>query len=141
MNVLSDNVEKELKYNQCLFTSSIDSLPSKRTVLFQRNRHPKFGDTWETILMAPLQSVFCASTTQPKVTPTNHHWNAGGSITSLSSPFLPSSTRWYSQCQGNVVTPKRAKLNHEKVEDLVVVKCNLRLLDHGLQKVNCNLLD
>ena len=23
--------------------------------------------------MAPLQSVFCASTTQPKVTPTNHH--------------------------------------------------------------------
>ena len=94
----SDNVEKELKYNQCLFTSSIDSLPSKRTVLFQRNRHPKFGDTLETILMAPLQSVFCASTTQPKVTPTNHHWN-GGSITSLSSPFLPSSSRWSSQCQ------------------------------------------
>ena len=98
MNVLSDNVEKELKYNQCLFTSSIDSLPSKRTVLFQRNRHPKFGDTLETILMAPLQSVFCENTTQPKVTPTNHHWN-GGSITSLSSPFLPSSSRWSSQCQ------------------------------------------
>ena len=31
---------------------------------------------------------------------------------------------------GNVVNPKRrAKLNPEKVEDLVVVKCNLRLLD------------
>ena len=29
---------------------------------------------------------------------------------------------------GNVVTPKRANLNPEKVEDLVVVKCNLRLL-------------
>ena len=29
---------------------------------------------------------------------------------------------------GNVVTPKRARLNPEKVEDLVVVKCNLRLL-------------
>ena len=29
---------------------------------------------------------------------------------------------------GNVVTPKRANLNHEKVEDLVLVKCNLRLL-------------
>ena len=29
---------------------------------------------------------------------------------------------------GNVVTPKRANLNREKVEDLVVVKCNLRLL-------------
>ena len=27
-----------------------------------------------------------------------------------------------------VVTPKRAKLNPEEVEDLVVVKCNLRLL-------------
>ena len=29
---------------------------------------------------------------------------------------------------GNVVTPKRARLNPEKIEDLVVVKCNLRLL-------------
>ena len=29
---------------------------------------------------------------------------------------------------GNVVTPKRANLNPEKAEDLVVVKCNLRLL-------------
>ena len=29
---------------------------------------------------------------------------------------------------GNVVNPKRANLNPEKVEDLVVVKCNLRLL-------------
>ena len=31
-------------------------------------------------------------------------------------------------CQGNVVTPIRASLNPEKVEDLVVVKCNSRLL-------------
>ena len=29
---------------------------------------------------------------------------------------------------GKVVTPKRAYLNPEKVEDLMVVKCNLRLL-------------
>ena len=28
----------------------------------------------------------------------------------------------------NTVTPKRASLNPEKVEDLVVVKCNLELL-------------
>ena len=48
-------------------------LPSKRTVLFQRNRHPKFRDTLETILMVPLQSVFCASKTQPKVTRINQH--------------------------------------------------------------------
>ena len=27
---------------------------------------------------------------------------------------------------GNVVTPKRANLNPEKLEDLVVVKCNLK---------------
>ena len=29
---------------------------------------------------------------------------------------------------GNVVTPKKVKLNPEKVEDLAVVKCNLKLL-------------
>ena len=64
-----------------------------------------------------------------------------GSIVSLSSPLiLQSSSRWSFQCQllhlnligcfsfGNGVTPKRAKLNPEKVEDLVVKNCNLRLL-------------
>ena len=29
---------------------------------------------------------------------------------------------------GNVVNPKRVKLNPEKVEDHAVVKCNLKLL-------------
>ena len=36
---------------------------------------------------------------------------------------------------GNVVTPKRANLNPEKVEDLVVVECNLSIKvakEHGL---------
>ena len=36
---------------------------------------------------------------------------------------------------GNVVTPIRANLNPEKVEDLVVVKCNLSIKvakEHGL---------
>ena len=59
-----------------------------------------------------------------------------GGMTSLSSPLLPSSSRWSSQCQllhpnlsgsfpfGNVVTPGRAKLNPEKMR----VKRNLRLL-------------
>ena len=162
--------------------------------------------------MAPLQSVFCARTTQPKVTPTNHHllidihhrrfslghqglprlhqslekppastkqegygegggvgggeevqgaprseerslsncclmscpqWTScnGGSITRLSSPFAKlvkgvfpvaaasSKSEWVFSVAGNVVNPKRrAKLNPEKVEDLVVVKCNLKLL-------------
>ena len=165
--------------------------------------------------MVPLQNVFCASTTQPKVTPTNHYllinihrlmfslghqglprlpqslekppssipqegvrghgegggggggggevqgapqseerslsncclmscppwtsWN-GGSITRLSSPFAKlvkgvfpvaaasSKSEWVFSVAGNVVTPKRANWNPEKVEDLVVVKCNLRLL-------------
>jgi len=47
--------------------------PVQNNSVVPKNRHPKFGDTWETILMAPLQSVFCARTTQTKVTPTNHH--------------------------------------------------------------------
>ena len=44
---------------------------------------------------------------------------------------------------GNVVTPIRANLNPEKVEDLVVVKCNLKVAkEQGLnQKVICHRLD
>ena len=46
---------------------------------------------------------------------------------------------------GNVVTAKRASLNPEKVEDLVIVKCNLSLLKGmGMRKWShywpCNLL-
>ena len=29
---------------------------------------------------------------------------------------------------GNIVTPKRASLNPEKVEQLIVIKCNMQLL-------------
>ena len=162
--------------------------------------------------MAPLQSVFCARTTQPKVTPTNHHllidihhrrfslghqglptlhqslekppastkqegYGEGGGVgggeevqgaprseeRSLSNCCLTSCPQCTSNVMGeasrdtvpllaklvkrvfpvpatsskfervfsvagNVVTPKRANLNPEKVEDLVVVKCNSRLL-------------
>ena len=75
MYCFSDNVEKELKFNQYIFISLTDSHAS----------HPKeqccsvetaskawryFGDN----LVAPVQSVFCASTSQPKVTPRNHHF-------------------------------------------------------------------
>ena len=89
--------------------------------------------------MAPLQSVFCASTTQPKVTPTYHHWN-GGSITSLLAKLVfpvpaassKSEQRVFSVA-GNVV--KGAKLNPEKVKDLLVAKCNLKLLK-AFQKLN-----
>ena len=154
--------------------------------------------------MAPLQSVFCARTTQPKVTPTNHRihhrrfslghqglprlhqslekppastkqegYGEGGGVgggeevqgaprseerslsncclmscpgvmgeaTRDSVPLLaklvkrvfpvPATSSKFERVfsvAGNVVTPIRANLNPEKVEDLVVVKCNSRLL-------------
>ena len=43
-------------------------------------------------------------------------------------PAASSKSEWVFSVAGNVVTPKRASLNPEKVKDLVVVKCNLRLL-------------
>ena len=51
MNYISSYLSLQLR--QCL--------RFKRTVLFQRLRHLKFGDTSETIAMAPL-SVFSAAT-------------------------------------------------------------------------------
>ena len=36
---------------------------------------------------------------------------------------------------GNVVTPKRASLNPAKVEDLIIVKCNMQLLREYGSKV------
>ena len=46
----------------------------------------------------------------------------------FSVPAASSKSERVFSVAGNVVTPKRANLNPEKVEDLVVVKCNLRLL-------------
>ena len=70
----SDDVDKELKYDEYISISLTDShAPIQKNSVVPKKRHPKFGDPLETILMAPLQSVFCASTTQPKMTPTNHH--------------------------------------------------------------------
>ena len=47
------------------------------------------------------------------------------------SPHLPAAS-WKSErvfsAAGNTVTPKRANLNPEKVEECVIVRCNLRLL-------------
>ena len=87
----------------------------------------------KTILMASLQSVFCASTTQLKVTPKNHHKSQFPLLVKLVKVVFPvpaasSKSEQVFSVAGNVVTPKRAKLNPEKVEDLVVVNCNLRLL-------------
>ena len=69
-------------------------------------------------------------------------WN-GGSITIHESQFpllaklvlvvfpLPAASSKTDRVfcvPGNVVAPNRVKLNHEKMEDLTVVKCNSKLL-------------
>ena len=70
----SDDVDKELKYDPYISISSTDSqAPIQKNSVVPKKRHPKFGDPLETILMALLQSVFCASTTQLKMAPSNHH--------------------------------------------------------------------
>ena len=43
-------------------------------------------------------------------------------------PAASSKSERVFSASGNVVTAKRASLNPEKVEDLVIVKCNLSLL-------------
>ena len=88
----------------------------------------------KTILMASLQSVFCASTTQLKLTPKNHHESQFPLLVKLVKVVFPvpaasSKSEQFVSVAGNVVTPKRAKLNLAKVEDLVVVKFNLRFLN------------
>ena len=83
----SDNVDKELKYNQHIPISSIDSHAPhpKEEGSSEKKQASKVwrisnGDTLETILMVPSHSVFCASKTQPKVMPTNHHGNGGSMV-------------------------------------------------------------
>ena len=72
----SDDVDKKLKYDEYISISLTDShAPIQKNSVVPKKRHPKFGDPLETILMEPLQSVICASTTEPKMTPTNHHFN------------------------------------------------------------------
>ena len=155
------NVAKELKDNQHILKSlqSTAMPPIQKNSIVPEKQASKVGDTLEIILMAPLKSDFFASTTEIKVSPTNHHWNCG-SITSLSSPFLPNSSKWSSPAasaaaspaaasskservfsvSSNVVSPERAKLNPEKVENLVVVQLVV-VQDHELQIVNCYLFD
>ena len=48
-------------------------------------------------------------------------------------PVASSKSERVFSAAGNVVTAKRASLNPEKVEDLVIVKCNLSLLK-GMRK-------
>ena len=36
---------------------------------------------------------------------------------------------------GNIVTPKRASLNPEKVEQMIVIKCNMQLLRQFGRKI------
>ena len=96
----------------------------------------------ETISTVPLQTAKCLLC---KYNPTKgdphkssrewwkHHESQFPLLVKLVKVVFPvpaasSKSEQVSSVAGNVVTPKRAKLNPEKVEHLVVVKCNLRLL-------------
>ena len=78
----SDNVDKELKYNIYKSVSSIDShafhrkedcSSEKEGIQSLENLQRRyFGDNLDSAI-ANLQSIFCASITQPKETPTNLH--------------------------------------------------------------------
>ena len=98
----SDNVDKELKYNQYIFISSIHSHASHtkeqccsgETSIQSLNIHWR-QSWWRYCKVSSVQ-------VQPKVTPTgNHHWN-GGSITSLSSCFLQSLSSQFQLLQLNL---------------------------------------
>ena len=133
----SDNVDKELKYNQYRFISSIDSQAS----------HPKEHCCSGQTSIQSLEIVWRRSWwPHCKVSSVQEQPNQRGrpqSITGMveaSRVFLQSSSShpsascfikiwacFFCRRQCGQVTPRRAKLNPEKVEDLVVVKCNLRL--------------
>ena len=203
----SDNVEKELKYNQSIFNSLTDSRASpKEQCCSEEMGIQSFEIRWRQSWWRHCH-FFCATTTQPKFTPTNHHllinihhlslghqglprlhqslekppastpqegfrghgeggggkevqgslrskersfsncclttcppWNSwrGGSITIHESqfpvlaktvpvfpvPVASSKSDWVFSVAGNVVNPKRAKLNPEKVEDLEWESCS-----------------
>ena len=83
ININSDiNVDKEFEYNMYKSVSSIDShafhrkedcSSEKEGIQSLENLQRRyFGDNLDSAI-ANLQSIFCASITQPKETPTNLH--------------------------------------------------------------------
>ena len=132
----SDNVDKELKYNQYNLQSTAIPPIQKNSVVPKKQAskvEKYFGDNLDGAI---AEGLLCKnnSTKGDALKLSLEWWKHHKSLFPLLAKLVFS-------VDSNLVTPKRAKLNPEKMEDLVVVKCNLRLLDHGLQKVNCNLFD
>ena len=97
--VYSDNVEKECKYNQYISISSTDSHASlQKNSVVPRKHASEVWRYFEDNLDGVIAKCSPCKYNQTKGDPLNHHWN-DGNITSLSSPFLPSSSKWSSQCK------------------------------------------
>ena len=135
------NVEKELKYNHYIFISSTDSHAShpKEQCCSEETGIQSLGYFGPNIDGAIAKCLLC------KYNPTKgdahksslewwkHHESQFPLLAKLVKRVFPvpatsSNFERVFSVAGNVVTPIRANLNPEKVEDLVVVKCNSRLL-------------
>ena len=129
----SNIVDKELKYNQYIFIYSIDSHAS----------HPKEQCCSEKTDIQSLEILWRQSwwrhckVSSVQVQPNSrwphksslqwwkHHKSQFPLLAKLVKVVFPVQA---ASSKSERVTPKKAKLNPEKEEDLAVVKCNMRLL-------------
>ena len=152
----SDNVDKELKYNQYISISSIDShashtkeeCSSEKTGIqsLENLQWRYFGDNLDgaiaKCLLCKNNQTNCDARKSSREWWKHHESQSPlGLVAKLVKVVFPvpaasskSEQRVFSVA-GNVVIPKGAKLNPEKVKDLVVAKCNLKLLK-AFQKLN-----
>ena len=129
----SDNVDKELKYNQNIFSSSIDShikhIQKNNVVL--KIQAPKvwrhFGDNFNGAIAKRLLYMYNSAegdTHKPSLEWWKHQESQFPLLAKLVKvvflvPAGSSKSERVFSLDSNVVTPKRAMLNPEKVEDLV----------------------
>ena len=145
----SNIVDKELKYNQYISISSIKSYAShtkeecsseKTGIQSLENLQWRyFGDNIDGAIAKCLLCKYNptkgdAHKSSRVSVPPSCHVRQGGFHSQLPAASSKSEQQVFSVA-GNVVTPKGAKLNPEKVKDLVVAKCNLKLLK-AFQKLN-----
>ena len=128
----SNIVDKELKYNQHIFISSIDSHASHPK---EQCCSKKMGIQSLEILWRQSWCRHCKVCVQVN---SNQRWPHKSSLEwwkhhKSQFPLLAKLVKVVFPVQAassksERVTPKKAKLNPEKEEDLAVVKCNMRLL-------------
>ena len=143
----SDNVDKELKYNQYISISSIDShashtkeeCSSEKTGIqsLENLQWRYFGDNLDGAIAKCLLCKYNPTKGDARKSSREwwkHHESQFPLLAKLVKVVfkVPAASSKSEQqvfsVAGNVVTPKRAKLNLAKVEGLVVVKFNLGLL-------------